>query len=457
MKRIISIFCVALCCISAFGAQDILRINASRCREMALEQSYDVRKSINELEAAGHQKKEALSNYFPSIKGSTMVAYSPENEILNTGTGDGTMSLDLVMNGMYMAGFQLTQPIFAGGRIVNGHKMASLGEDMVRLQQRQIRARVASEAMHSYWSYVAVRGKISMLESYIAQLEELADKVRGSVELEMATQADLLRVQSSLEGTRYQLQRAVSGCEMCRMALSNAIGIDYDSVYVLPEEDATELEVSYPDMGSADLNARPEMQLLERQVTLASLKRKLTIGEYLPSIGLVATYNWIGNASLRLDAHNVNSLFGMLPLPMTLNGTYNYEIERHSPMVAVSITVPITDWGKGAHAIKRSRLAESNAKLDYEKNSKLMDLQLRQAQMNLSSGKSLIETSTLALESAQQQLSVMQDRYDVGLCTLTDLLSSQSECQKALSDKLEAVAQWHIYEVDYLLASGILE
>ena len=51
----------------------------------------------------------------------------------------------------------------------------------------------------------------------------------------------------------------------------------------------------------------------------------------------------------------------------------------------------------------------------------------------------------------------MTDRYEVGMCTLTDLLEAQSQWHSARSNIIEAKTQYKIYETDYLHAAGLLE
>lgn len=86
-----------------------------------------------------------------------------------------------------------------------------------------------------------------------------------------------------------------------------------------------------------------------------------------------------------------------------------------------------------------------------------MSIELKNAYNNLRSSESLITTAEAGERDAAEALRIMADRYEVGMCTLTDLLEAQSQWHSARSNIIEAKTQYKIYETDYLHASGLLE
>ena len=69
----------------------------------------------------------------------------------------------------------------------------------------------------------------------------------------------------------------------------------------------------------------------------------------------------------------------------------------------------------------------------------------------------MIATAEAGERDASEALRIMTDRYDVGMCTLTDLLEAQAQWHSARSNVIEARTQHKIYETDYLHAAGLLE
>ena len=94
----------------------------------------------------------------PTIDGSAMLAWIfPKMDM---------MGQTLSMQPMYSLGVSLTQPIYAGGRIINGNKMAQAGVEYAEIQQRMTSADVVASADNSYWTLIAVTQQIKMLEAY---------------------------------------------------------------------------------------------------------------------------------------------------------------------------------------------------------------------------------------------------------------------------------------------------
>ena len=124
---------------------------------------------------------------------------------------------------------------------------------------------------------------------------------------------------------------------------------------------------------------------------------------------------------------------------------------------AVSVSVPIFHWGEGYKKVKRAKIEVENAELSLEKNRKLMELQAHQTYNNYIDGIELIHSAEKAFEEAQLNLNMMQDQYENGLMTLTDLLEAQSQWQSSYSNLIEAKTQFKINRVEYLRAVGLLD
>ena len=158
-------------CVPA-SAQAPLTIDQKTCREMALESSEDIRKAENEILKSRLDGKVATSAFLPSVDANGSGIYVTPNQ--------GMSGMDLIMKGTYMAGITLTQPLYAGGRIVTGKKMSKIGEEAAGEKMRMTRAEVISEADNAYWTYVSVQEKMRMVEELKAQTDTLLSQVSVS-------------------------------------------------------------------------------------------------------------------------------------------------------------------------------------------------------------------------------------------------------------------------------------
>ena len=245
MKTKTIIIIIAMACIAPTIKSETA-ITLAECRRMAINNNEDIAQADNKYRQAELDKDIAFASYFPSISGSLTALYAKDLDMMGT---------TLRMRGMYMAGLTLMQPLYAGGKIMAANKMAKIGVESLSESRRMTVAEVITQADNAYWSYIAVGEKVKLLEAYSTQLDELARQIKTSVEAEMATNNDALRVEAKQSQIQYQLQKANNGKELCRMALCNIMGLPLDSI-IIPAD--TNILVSPPVAMAATIEDRPE-------------------------------------------------------------------------------------------------------------------------------------------------------------------------------------------------------
>lgn len=421
---------------AAVRAQQLLPLSLAECRERALAHSEELRQADNRLEQARLDRQIASVAALPKIEGSATGAYVlPDIDM---------MGMELRMRGTYMAGLTLTQPIYAGGKIAAARRMARIGEEAAEEQRRMTRMDALVEADNAYWSLVAVDGKVRMLESYAAQMDTLYDQTSAAVGAGMAIENDRLRVEAKRSEIRYQLQKARNGADLCRMSLCRVIGVESD---VLPVPTDTLLRAAAPGELTADLEARPELRMLEQQVAVGEQQIRDARSAMLPAAGLSLGYTYYGNIKLNsmVDAGGGNYV------------PYTQEFRDGLGLAMLAVKIPIFHWGEGRKKVRKARYELRNAQLDLQKNTRLMSLEVEQAIRNVEDGYRMIQTAELALRQAEENLRVMRNRHAAQMAPLTDLLDAQSQWQQAASNRIEAATQYQIYRTEYLRATGRLE
>lgn len=408
-----------------------LQLSQAECRKMALKNNEEMKIAENSYRQAKLDKEIAFAAYLPELEGSLTGIYRKDMDL---------MGAELQMRGTYLAGLTLTQPIFTGGKIVASNKLAKIGVDCAEESLRKTEMDIIAEADNAYWTYIAVGEKVKQLEAYQKQLDELYHQIAKSVEVQMATQADLLRVDSKRSQILYQLKKAKNGVELCRMSLCSTLGVDIHTTIQATE---TNIEITSPQQLESSILMRPEYRLLLNQVEAQKQQIKVARADILPTFGISAQYSYYGNLKLAGQAED---------------GTpFKQEYKDGSPMLMASISVPLFRWGKGLKGIKKAKLNYQNAQLDLQRNERLLNIELQQAIQNIADGYNLVETANIGMSQAAENLRNMQNSYDVSMCTLTDLLDAQAQWQEAYSNQIEAKTQYKIYESEYMRVSGQLK
>lgn len=414
-----------------------LTLNVEKCREMALAGSEDIKKGTNSLTQSGLDRKIAISAFLPAVEATGTGLYmAPDMEM---------SGMEMIMKGTYMAGVMLTQPIYAGGKILTGKKMAEAGESAAEEQLRAAKASVIYDADNAYWTYVAVLQKQEMMNVLAAQLDTLFSQIGVAASAGMATDADLLTVKAKRSEVEYQVRKVANGVALCKMALCRVVGVPFDTEIAV-EDVAVPEEFTRMETGNVSVADRPEMKLLETGLEVSRLKVRMTRGDYLPTLALVGGYCAFGNMKMKtmVDAGGGNYV------------PYTQKIGQDMGVAMVSLNIPIFKWGQGYNKVRRAKLDVDNAALDLQKNSRLLELQANQAAFNLSDSYNLIEAAKDGKAQADENLRVTENRYHASMCPLSDYLDAQFQWQQARSNLIEAFTQSRIAETDYLMATGAL-
>lgn len=416
-------------------AQETIRLSLDSCRKMALSQSESLQQAENRYRQSCLDNKIASAAMLPKIEASATGTYVfPDMDM---------MGMDLRMRGTYMAGITLAQPLYAGGKIMTGKKLARLGMEIAGEQKRMTEMDVLVEADNAYWTLIAVRQKVQMLQSYKEQMDSLFAQVSTAVEAGLSTDNELLRIEASKSDISYQLQKAENGEELCRLSLCRITGIDADAALELTD---TIVRIEAPVMLAAEIDQRPELKLLEHQVEASRRQIQMSKADMLPTVGLAAGYTYYGNIKLNsmIDAGNGT----MVP--------YSQEFRDGLGAVMLSVKIPIFEWGANLRKVKKAKIDFRNAELELGKNSRLMTLEVQNAMNNLYDCYRLIKTAETGLRHAEENLRVTGNKYAVAMAPLSDLLDAQSQWKQAKSNLIEAQTQYKIYETEYLRATGKL-
>lgn len=423
-----------MACVLACVSASALDLSLKDCREMALANDEDMKIANNRAVQADLDRGIARTAYFPKFDINGGAFYLTPNPSMGS-------TMDIQMRGVYMAGISLTQPIYTGGKIIAGNKMAKIGQEVSAYQLEATRMDIIAEAEKSYWMYVAVLSKIDMINSYMTQLDSIYAYTRSAYELGLTTELNVNRVESRRSELHYRLRQAQSGADLCRMAICRIIGVD-ENEPIVPTESLDTMDK--PEFGFLGIEDRPELNMARKNIDVKKLDVKMALSDFLPTIGMQLGWNAFGN--MKMTSYTPMQDGSVYPFTQT--------IDYRGFVGAVSVSIPVFHWGEGYRKVKKAKMEVENASLAFDKNRKLMELQAHQAYSNYVDGYELIASATKALNEAESNLNAITEQYQVGLMTLTDLLEAQAQWHTSYSNLIEAKTQYKINEVDYLRSVG---
>ena len=415
-------------------------------KDSALHNNFAIRKARFDISAAQQQRREAFTKYFPNVsatglwfnanKGMAQTTINP-SELLPQSLAQAMaqqmppqvladlgnpINVSMMKNGT-IGGVTAVQPVFAGGQIVNGNRLAKVGENVSRLQLQLSENEVEKTTEQYFWQLVSLQEKMKTVEAVEALLADIAKDADVALKAGVAMRNDLLQVQlrqNDIASQKLTLRNATS---VVKLLIAQYCCLS-DTVFTLvapADEGADQLQG-----GAFNVQSTPEYQLLSQQVRATGLQHKMEVGKNLPSVGVGAGYNY----------HNLldnNHTFGM---------------------IFATVSVPISDWWGGSHAIKRKKIEHEKAQAQLADNSELLRIRMQKAYNDVEEARQQLDIAQRSIEQADENLRLNRNYYQAGTSKMSDLLEAQLLYQQARDRQTDAVANYHNKLLEYRQAIG---
>jgi len=334
------------------------------------------------------------------------------------------ISISMMKNGT-IGSLMAVQPVFAGGQIINGNKLAKVGEDVSRLQLQLSENEVEKTAEQYFWQLASMQEKMKTVEAVDTLLADIHKDVDVAVRAGLVMPNDLLQVQlrqNDLASQRLKLQNGIS---IVRLLLSQYCGLSDTAFVISYQSDVTSPLMTKQDHRQALLGTA-EYQLLGKQVEATNLQKKMAVGQNLPSVAVGAGYNY----------HNLldnNTTFGM---------------------VFATVSVPISDWWGGSHAIKRRKIEHQKAVEQLEDHSQLLQIRMQNAWNGVEESYQQLLLAQRSIEQATENLRLNRNYYKAGVSKMSDLLEAQMLYQQSCDKRTDAFADYQNKLLEYRQSIG---
>lgn len=421
---------------TAASAQEKRILTLDECKERALKYNADIQTGKIDIEAARQTRKEAFTKYFPKISAGA-ATYKADDNLVKVDIPDLTqlgLPVPAMEAGMLEEGNLVTvsamQPVFAGRQIVNANKLAKTAMEASVLQLDVATDKVELETENYYWKIVSLKEAEKTVNVLDTLLQSLHKDVSLAVKAGVTTQNDLLTVQlkqNELQSTRLQVE---NGIRLSCMALSQYIGLPLDSADHIDVPEFA-LEIKSPGNYLADhqtaLSLLSTSKLLEKNVEACQLKRKICLGEQLPTVGVGVSYAY---EDLLFD-----------------------KSRNHFIMMA-TVSVLISDWWGGSHKIKRAKLEEQKAVRQQQDGNEKLQLKMQQSWNLLTESYKQIVLAESAVKESEENLRMQTNNYKTGVSSLSELLDAQSLFQKSRNRYTDACINYRMKVTQYLQDTG---
>lgn len=310
-------------------------------------------------------------------------------------------------------GFSISQPIFNGGKIWLGSRIAN---DSYKISQQTLSSTTLSTIADVESKYFTVLENKALLEIADKDLEASSTNVETAkirYETGSLSKAEYLQVQAENASKDVILIQRENMYRTSLLDLANFLQLDEISkledismdsysfnLEILKKANLSELNKITENFVNRGNENNPNLKISDLSVATSEKSRLMAGGNFLPTVNLSYSKNWTkkeyeddfneGNGTLGIN-------FSMPIFPLADNG---FEL------------------AKANHNLKKTKYNNESAKDGIE-------LNIKSSVLNLISAAKTVKSAELAKEFSAETYDQMQERFKSGLITANDLLSAE--------------------------------
>lgn len=445
LRRIISFIILAttITFYAPLHAQQVLSLE--ECRTLAIENNKKLKIATEQERKAFYDKRAALMQYFPKLSASaTYLHFSDDLHLLGKNQipreikipdlglpiplpeiaiplphDDIYKATEIDMSNFWVLGVSLTQPIFAGGKIVALNDIRKNAQELARTMKETTMTDVIVETDEAYWQVVSLTHKKNLAEAYVKLLSKMNKDTEHMFAEGLATKADKLSVNVKLNEAEITLTKAENGLSLAKMLLCQVIGIEItENIQLtdqsLPSLSSIDIQEELPNIESAIEN-RSEIRSLGVASNIYKAQERIALAEFLPTAGLSVGHMWT-NPNLK---DGIQKKFG---------GMWN---------VAVNVKVPLNFISSSAK-LKAAKSETMMRTYELEEAKEKIRLQINQSSYKLSEARKKLIATTKNTEKADENLNYAKIGYEEGVIPASDVLAAHTAWIAAHADKIDA-------------------
>lgn len=418
-------------------AENLSLINAI---SKALESNPEILVVKSEYEFAKASSINAKYHLLPQLNFTEDFTYSNNSVIAfgstinQSGLQASDMNPDVLNDPDFKANFRsalnLQVPIFNKWRVIGAiSQTASLKEQMLS-KIDYVSQKVSLDLIKAYYGTELACSQKRILDKALELSESEVKRLGDLHESGQIVASDLLAMKVQLADYKQKSIQAQGDIQNAFAELNIVMGLDIENDFEITDRliDVDFFTKPKTELIETALVKRPDYKQVLEAVRYEEKSLNKEKGEFLPELNLLGSLG-----------HNTDFDDGRLDF--TLGANFKLDL------------LDATNFSGMKKAKAKLTQIEAEKKVLENK----LKLEVVKAYHNYISAKERLKVSKIAIEQAQETVRIVQDRFEVGLTTITELLRSQTASVQAELDMLKSLYDYYLGYANVLFATGELD
>lgn len=388
------------------------------------------------IDRARSDKMRVISGLLPQLSFSASYRRTIKTEFTRL-LGDAGSTLPFGRPNTYTTNFQLSQPIYGGGRARAGLRIAADGTTSAALGLDATKAQAALDTARA-WYDAALASRLLEISGQSRERSEAALKdITLGHEVGRRSDFDLLRAQVDVKNQAVAVLRQQRARDVAMLRLAQLLDLEDGVELTLPTDFDVDADAAGSAQAAAAVGAAPEDRtpVLQAQAAerIAASNLRVTRAAGYPSLSANVAYGW--------TSYPADSVWP----------TFDPDDWYPNVTAGLSLSVPIFAGGSVRAQIVRSKadLAEAHARA--EQTVELAALESRDAALELSTAEAAWEATAGTVEQANKAYAIAELRSKEGVITALELADARLLLDQALANRAQAARDLQVARIRNVL------
>jgi outer membrane protein len=336
----------------------------------------------------------------------------------------------------YTATINGSQPLFSGGKLGAGLKIARELEESAKLGVEEQTAEVELLARSAYVRASLAQQLVAISQEAVAQASRFLATAKLRLEAGEASELEVLRAEVSLANLRPQLIQATNAADLAALDLKRLLNLPLEQPVklVTPLEGPSALLATDSLRNEADALAnRAAVRAAERQVAIREQEVRVARADYFPSLRLNFAY---GKQLFPTGVFSLNQPW------------------RTDANAGLTMSVPIFNGNRTRANVALARIGVEQDRLRLEQLREGVHLEYERARGERTRAVASIEATQRTVQQAQRVYDLTVLRYEQGLASQLEVSDARLALLQARTNLAQAIADYHISAATVLRALG---
>lgn len=397
------------------------------CIDYAMQNNITLQRAKLQLQSAKEDVSQSKAALLPSLNASTShnLAYRPwQNSGITTVT-NGTVNTKVdktSYNGSYGLNAQWT--VWNGNRNRNQVRLNQLSAEQAELDAQTTVNTIQEKISQLYVQILYLTEAVKVSEESLKTAQMNENRGREMVEVGKMSKADLAQLTAQRSTDEYNIVSAQTQVRNYKLQLKQLLEITGDEPFdiaIPATTDALALE-EVPALVSVyeqALATRPEIQSAEMAVKSSDVSIDIAKAGRMPTVSLSAS-----------AGSSTNSLAN--------NGWGDQMKFNFNSGVGVSVSVPLFDQRQTKTNVNKARIQRENNLLALQDQQKQLYQTIENYWLDATNNQQKFRAALSTVESEQQSYGLLQEKFNVGLTNIVELMSGKDRLLQAEQNCLQS-------------------